>query len=89
MNTKTVEQLIHMLASGRVDAIYFNTDVAIQLAKELYPEKTLTSHPKYPAFDYAYHLSSIKHKELIIKFNNFLKSHAKQVEKIRKRYGLK
>jgi ABC-type amino acid transport substrate-binding protein len=89
VNTKTVEQLIHMLASGRVDAIYFNTDVAIQLAKELYPEKTLTSHPKYPAFDYAYHLSSIKHKELIIKFNNFLKSHAKQVEKIRKRYGLK
>lgn len=89
VNTKKVEQLIHMLVSGRVDAVYFNADVAIEVAKKLYPQKTLIAHPEHPAFDYAYHLSSINHKNLIKKFNTFLKSHAEQVAKIRKRYGLK
>ena len=89
VNTKTIEQLIHMLMSGRVDAIYFNTEVALEVAKQLYPNKQLIAHPKYPAFNYAYHLSSIKHKELITQFDKFLISHAKQVTEIRNRYGLK
>lgn len=89
VSTKKVEQLIHMLVSDRVDAIYFNAEVAIELAKKLYPNKQLIAHPKYPAFDYAYHLSSIKHKELITQFDKFLISHAEQVAKIRNRYGLK
>lgn len=89
VHTKKVEQLIHMLVSERVDAIYFNADVAIEIAKQLYPEKQLIVHPTHPAFDYAYHFSSIKSKTLIEKFNDFLKSHAEQVAQIRKRYGLK
>lgn len=87
--TKTVEQLIHMLVSDRVHAIYFNAEVAIEIAKKLYPNKQLIAHPKYPAFDYAYHLSSIKHKELITQFDKFLINHAEQVAEIRHRYGLK
>jgi polar amino acid transport system substrate-binding protein len=89
INTKKIEQLIHMLVSGRVDAIYFNAEVAIKVATQLYPNKQLIAHPKYPAFDYAYHLSSIKHKELITQFDKFLISHAEQVTEIRNRYGLK
>ena len=89
VSTKKIEQLIHMLVSGRVDAIYFNADVAIEVAKNLYPNKQLIVHPDHPAFDYAYHLSSIKHKDLIVQFDKFLISHAEQVAEIRKRYGLK
>jgi polar amino acid transport system substrate-binding protein len=89
VSTKKVEQLIHMLVSGRVNAVYFNADVAIEVAKQLHPNKKLIVHPNYPAFDYAYHLSSIKQKELITKFDEFLISHADQVTKIRNRYGLK
>jgi polar amino acid transport system substrate-binding protein len=89
VNTKKVEQLIHMLLSDRVDAIYFNADVAIAVARQLYPNKQLIAHPSYPAFDYAYHLSTIKHKELITQFDQFLISYSEQVADIRDRYGLK
>lgn len=89
VNSKEIEQLVHMLVSGRVDAIYFNADVAIDVAKKLYPEKKLIVHPKHPAFDYAYHLSSIKHKKLIEDFNKFLKINAKKIIQIRNKYGLK
>lgn len=87
--TKVVEQLIHMLVSERVQAVYFNNNVAMNLIKEMYPEESLVQHSKFPAFNYAYHLSTINHPKLIILFNKFLVSHAEQVTKIKHRYGLK
>ncbi len=89
VQTKEVEQLIHMLVSQRVQGVYFNESVAIDLAKRMYPEKQLTTHSQYPPFQYAYHLSSINHPELIERFNSFLISHSEQVADIRKRYGLR
>jgi len=89
VKTKEVEQLMHMLASERVQGVYFNESVAIAVAKKLYPNQQLVEHSLYPPFQYAYHLSSIKHPELISTFNAFLISHAEQVADIRNRYGLK
>lgn len=89
IHIKTIEQLIHMLVSKRVDAIYFNADVSLEVAKHLYPDQTLVPHPKYSIFEYAYHLSSIKHPQVIQQFDDFLISHAEQVAKIRQRYGLR
>jgi polar amino acid transport system substrate-binding protein len=89
VKTKEVEQLMHMLASERVQAMYFNESVALAVAKKLYPNKQLVEYSLYPPFQYAYHLSSIKHPELINTFNAFLISHAEQVADIRNRYGLK
>jgi len=89
IETKKVEQLIHMLATGRIQAMYFNESVAEEISKTLYPNKRLIPHPKYPAFNYGYKLSSIKHPELITQFDKFLVSHAEQVTEIRNRYGLK
>lgn len=89
VETKEVEQLIHMLVSGRVQGVYFNESVAIALAQKMYPNKSLTHHSQYPPFQYAYHLSSINHPEIIDAFNRFLISHSEQVTKIRHRYGLK
>lgn len=83
-----IEQLIHMLASKRVQALYFNESVALELAKKMYPLQKLVRHSHYPAFNYAYHISSIKHPELIEAFNKFLMSHTEQVSEIRHRYGL-
>jgi len=88
VKTKEVEQLIHMLMSQRVQAVYFNESVAMALAKKMYPSKKLTQHSQYPPFQYAYHLSSINHPELIDAFNSFLISHSEQVAEIRQRYGL-
>lgn len=89
IETKKVEQLIHMLATGRIQAMYLNESVAEEISKALYPEKRLIPHPKYPAFNYGYKLSSIKYPELITQFDQFLVSHAEQVTEIRNRYGLK
>lgn len=89
VKTQEVEQLIHMLMSNRVDAVYFNESVALSISKKMYPNKVLSTHSQYPAFQYAYHLSSIKHPELIEAFNSFLISHAKQVDEIISRHGLK
>lgn len=89
VKTKEVDQLIHMLMAGRVQAVYFNESVALDLAKKMYPKKPLSIHSQYPKFQYAYHLSSINHPELITLFNQFLISHAEQVTKIRNHYGLK
>lgn len=88
VRTKKVEQLIHMLASDRVDAIYFNADVAIDIAKKLYPNKKLLVYSKYPVLNYAYHLSSIKHQKLINEFNQFLVDKKIEVKAIKSRYGL-
>jgi polar amino acid transport system substrate-binding protein len=89
VKTKEVEQLMHMLASERVQAMYFNESVALAVAKRLYPDTQLVEHSLYQPFQYAYHLSSIKHPELINTFNAFLISHAEQVADICNRYGLK
>ena len=89
VKTKEVEQLIHMLVSDRVQGVYFNESVAMKITQKMYPNKQLAQHSQYPPFQYAYHLSSIKHPELIEAFNSFLISHAEQVAKIRSRYGLK
>jgi len=83
-----IEQLIHMLASNRVQALFFNERVALSLSKKMYPLKQLTGHSNYPPFHYAYHLSSIEHPELIQSFNKFLVSHNEQVTEIRNQYGL-
>jgi polar amino acid transport system substrate-binding protein len=88
IKTRKVEQLIHMLVSKRVQGVYFNESVAQDLTKNMYPNESLIRHSKYPAFQYAYHLSSIKYPKLIKAFNAFLISHAKQVNAIRSRYGL-
>ena len=89
IKTKKVEQLIHMLVSERVQGVYFNKNVAQNLITKMYPKKSLVRHSQYPPFQYAYHLSSIKHPKLIEKFNAFLISHAKELDIIRSRYGLK
>jgi len=89
VQTQEIEQLIHMLMSDRVQGVYFNESVAVALAKKMYPNKVLSQHSQYPPFQYAYHLSSINHPELIDAFNAFLLSHSEQVTEIRQRYGLK
>lgn len=89
IHTKKIEQLIHMLVSKRVQAVYFNEDVALNLAKGMYPQQKFKRHSQYPAFKYAYHLSSIKYPNLIKIFDEFLISHKEQINTIKKRYDLR
>jgi ABC-type amino acid transport substrate-binding protein len=89
VKTREIEQLMHMLVSNRVQGVYFNENVARNLVKKIYPNKSLIRHSQYPPFKYAYHLSSIKHPKLIEQFNAFLISHHEELDAIRSRYGLK
>ena len=88
VETKTIEQLIHMLMSDRVHAIYFNESVAKEVTDSLYANSSLSAHPDFTPFDYAYHLSSIEHPELIEEFDQFMVSNETAVTKILQDYGL-
>jgi hypothetical protein len=78
-----------MLISKRVQGVYFNESAAQDLTRNMYLNESLIRHSKYPAFQYVYHLFSIKYPNLVKVFNAFLISHAKQVTAIHNRYGLK
>jgi len=93
VEAKTLKQLIQLLISERVDAIYFNEEVARSLADSMYPpvehpDKQVVVHPDFKTFAYGYHLSSIKHPELIAKFDQFLVKHSDAIDKILQGYGL-
>lgn len=89
VEAKSLQQLIKLLVSGRVDAIYFNEEVAQSLIKSLYPEHNIAVHKAFETFAYGYHLSSINHPGLIDKFDQFLIEHRDAVTKILRSYGLK
>lgn len=72
VEASTMEQLFMMLAAGRIDAIYFNTKVAEYESQHRPTPLQLVVRPEYPPYRYAYHLSSIRHPELIDAFNQFL-----------------
>lgn len=89
IEAKSLQQLIRLLVSARVDAIYFNQEVAQSLTRELYPEQSIVVHPDFKTFAYGYHLSSIHHPDLIAKFDKFLIKHSEAVSNILKGYGLR
>lgn len=84
----TIESLLNKLMLKRIQAIYVNIDVA-----NYYYHKDLAAHghkvvfhKQLPSIKSSYHLATIKHKPIIEKFNQFLKS--PYFRKLQQKYGL-
>jgi len=73
VEASTMEQLMLMLQSGRIDALYFNTRVAFNHAAHRTPALDLKVREEFHPYHYGYHLSSLRHPQLIEAFNLFLK----------------
>lgn len=84
-----VEAMMNLGLSERVGGVYFNVDVARHvLAEQLKKPGGLEFDDTLPHTKSQYHLSTIKHPELIEQFNVWLAANADKVEKLRKQYGL-
>jgi len=71
----SLKQLFNMLKLGRVDGIYFNTAVANYYQSAVIGQPELAAFdPSHPHINGSYHLSTIKHPEIIEEFNQFVSS---------------
>ncbi|GAB3034652.1 type 2 periplasmic-binding domain-containing protein [Bowmanella dokdonensis] len=87
--TSEFVQLLKMAVNGRVDGSYLNIDVArYQLEAELNQASALVFDDSLPYAKDNYHLSTIKHPQIIEQFNAFLTDEHELIEKMKAEYGL-
>ena len=78
-----------VLMIGRVDGVYANVDVVKHLlASELDKPGALEFDEALPHTRSAYHLSTLKHPEVIEAFNAWMKDRAGLLERLKKKHGL-
>ncbi|MCO6058472.1 transporter substrate-binding domain-containing protein [Pseudomonas sp. MOB-449] len=83
------EGLIHMVLAGHVDAANLAQQVARFHLKRQGQERGLVVEPiLLPLSDSFYHLSSIRHPELIRRFDAFLRREQRAVQALKARYEL-
>ena len=75
VEASSMEQLLKMLEAGRIDAIYFNTRVAEYASSHREEPLTLAVRREFPPYHYAYHLSTLRHPDVLEDFNQYLKVH--------------
>lgn len=74
--------LLQQAILGRVDGIYTNVQVANYYLNKDFKQKKIFYQEGLPFIKGSYHLSTIKHPELIEKFNKFLVSKKTQINNI-------
>lgn len=83
------EGLIRMTLAGYIDAANMARQVArYHLERQGIPEGLVAEPALLPLSDSYYHLSSIRHPELIRRFDAFLEREAQAVQALKDRYGL-
>lgn len=73
VEASSMEQLLKMLEAGRIDAIYFNTRVAGYASAHREEPLTLAVRSEFPPYHYAYHLSTLRHPDVLEAFNQFIR----------------
>lgn len=82
--------LLKMALAGKVDGVYANPAVVrYQLRKMGEGEDALVLDADLPHTRSAYHLSTIRHPEVIDQFNQFLKSKADWIAQLQAKYGIR
>jgi len=80
------DKLLKALSHQLIDAAYLNIDVAThQMLTNKTPIHFVRTLPYSPGY---YHLSTIKHREMIDKLNNFLDKNAILIESLQRKYRL-
>lgn len=84
-STPKVESAIKMIREKRVQSIY----VSQEALNDLYPENNLVEDQNFERRNVYYHISTIKHPNVITKFNEWFKANKEKVNLIKKRYSIK
>lgn len=80
-------ELLRSGVKGLVDGVYINIAVGnYHLEEKIKQPKALVFDPSLPHTRDSYRLSTLKHAKLLDRFSSFLKSHAKDIEAIRRKY---
>lgn len=83
------DALLRQVVAGRVDGAYANVAVVnYQLENVLKQPGALVFAPQLPHSRDHYHLSSIKHPTVLLKFNAWMKTNHSTVDAMKKRYGV-
>ena len=81
--------LVEQAIIGRIDGAYANVDVVRHLlSEELHRPYALLFDESLPHTRSHYHLSTISHPDVIADFNDWMKSEAGLIAKLKKRHGL-
>lgn len=86
--SRNYQNLLRKGFSGRVDGVYSNVAVVRYQLKQMGKEGALVFDKDLPHTRSNYHLSSIKHPEVVKEFNEFLAANAGMVEKLKQEYGV-
>jgi polar amino acid transport system substrate-binding protein len=84
------QQSLLQAVNARVNGVYMNVDVGnYQLASVMQQPGALVFDDLLPSSTGFYTLSSTKHANIIVEFNEFLTAHAAQVAELKVKYALK
>jgi len=88
LNDSAVLSVIKMATHGLVDVINLDYSVVNYHLNNLKQNKKLLMSAILPNQKINFHLSTIKHENIIFKFNQFLKKNKKLVEGLKKKYKI-
>lgn len=84
-----LRQMIHTALKKQADGAYFNVVVATYYLDNIRARPgALVFDPSLPHTRSTFHLSTVKHGELIDRFDRFLADHAKEVAALKAKYGV-
>ncbi|APJ03345.1 transporter substrate-binding domain-containing protein [Silvanigrella aquatica] len=84
--SSNIPELIDKLDNNKIDAVFFNVAVALNYVnRNKYFKNKFIFKKEYPYLHDYYRLSTMKHKDVIDKFNLFLKKNIKEINEMKKK----
>lgn len=84
----SISGLLGKALRGRVDAVYVNIEAAVHQLDEMGMPGQLVPDPDLPHVSGDYHLATIKHPEILRRFDEFLRTHVDLVNSLKRKHGL-
>lgn len=88
LDVPDAESALRMTLKGRVDGANVEYNVARYHLAQMKQAKALVMAEHLPFTNLAFHLSSQKHPQQILRFNQFLIEQQEQIQQLKLRYGL-
>lgn len=88
LSDSAVLSVIKMAVHGLVDVINLDYSVVNYHLNNLNKNKKLLLNPNFPNQIINFHLSTIKHKEIMLEFNYFLNYNNKLIEDLKRKYQI-
>lgn len=86
---KNLRQMVRKVIRNKADGAYFNIVVATHYLENVrLSPLTLVFDPSLPHTQSTYHLSTIKHPEVLTQFNQFLEDQSEQVDDLKDLYAV-